>query len=229
MTAQAHQRLTLIVCTRDRLAQLRATLDCILRLRCREPWQLVVVDNGSSDGTLPWLQSLQSTPAVRVEVTSEPIQGVSRARNQGLTLAVGEIVAFTDDDCYPVGSFLDDLLVAFAPGDLDYCGGRLILHDPGDRPVSLRTSTTPAAYAPGSFVPAGAICGANMAFRRKTLEVIGPFDVALGAGAATCAGEDTDLVFRASWAGFRGAYLPHLLVRHHHGRRSAAAARATDT
>lgn len=146
MTPPVHQRLTLIVCTRNRLRQLRATLDCIVRLRCREPWQLVLVDNGSSDGTWPWLQSLRSTPTVQVEVTSEPRQGVSYARNRGLTLAVGEIVAFTDDDCYPVGSFLDDLLDAFASGELGYCGGRVVLHDPGDQPVSLRTSTTSAAY-----------------------------------------------------------------------------------
>jgi glycosyltransferase involved in cell wall biosynthesis len=219
---QARERLTLIVCTRNRLPKLRAAIGCILSLRCRLPCQLVVVDNGSTDGTWQWLQSLESTPNFRINLVSEPTAGLSRARNTGVRHALGDIIAFTDDDCYPTESFLDDVLDAFSAGGIDYCGGRVLLHDPADLPVSINTSTTPRVFSPNSFIPAGVISGANMAFSRTLLDVVGAFDVGLGAGSVTRSAEDTDFLFRSSWCGFKGMYTPVLTVRHHHERRSSA-------
>ena len=220
MTSQAREQLTLIVCTRNRLRQLQAALGCILGLRSRVPWQLVVVDNGSTDGTWEYLHSLKSTANFRVDVVSESAAGLSHARNTGLRHARGDIVVFTDDDCYPTDSFLDDVLDAFSGGGIHYCGGRVVLHDPGDLPVSIRISTTEQVFPPNTFMPAGAICGANMAFDRALLDVVGPFDVGLGAGSPARSAEDTDFLFRCSWCGFTGMYIPTVTVRHHHRRRS---------
>jgi len=222
LTSQARAQLTLIVCTRNRLPQLQAALGCILGLRCRQPCQLVVVDNGSTDGTWQWLQSLESTANLRIDVVSEPAAGLSHARNTGVSHALGDIVAFTDDDCYPTESFLDDILDAFSGGGIDYCGGRLLLHDPADLPVSIKLSTTQQVFPPNTFIPAGAINGANMAFSRALLDVVGAFDVRLGAGSPTRSGEDTDFIFRSSCCGFTGMYIPTLTVIHHHRRRSSA-------
>lgn len=221
MTSQARNHLTLIVCTRNRLPQLQAALGCILGLRCRVPCQLVVVDNGSTDGTWHWLQSLESSANLRIDVVSEPAAGLSHARNAGMRHALGNIVAFTDDDCYPTESFLDDVLDAFSRGGIDYCGGRVLLHDPADLPISITTSTTQLVFPPNTFIPAGPISGANMAFSRALLDVVGAFDVGLGAGSPTRSAEDTDFVFRSSWCGFTGMYIPTLTVRHHHRRRSS--------
>jgi len=221
LTSQAREQLTLIVCTRNRLPQLQAALACILGLRCRVPCQLVVVDNGSTDGTWQWLQSLESTAEFRIDVVLEPAAGLSRARNTGIRQALGDIVAFTDDDCYPTESFLDDVLDAFSRGGIDYCGGRVLLHDPADLPISIMTSTEPRIFPPNTFIPAGPISGANMAFRRTLLDVVGMFDVGLGAGSPTRSAEDTDFVFRSSWCGFTGMYTPTPTVRHHHMRRSS--------
>jgi glycosyltransferase involved in cell wall biosynthesis len=229
LTSQAREQLTLIVCTRNRLPQLQAALACILGLRCRVPWQLVVVDNGSTDGTWQFLQSLKSTANLRIDVVAESAAGLSHARNAGLRHALGDIVAFTDDDCYPTESFLDDVLEAFAQGGFDYCGGRVVLHDPADLPVSLVTSTIQRVLPPNTFVPAGAISGANMAFSRALLDIVGPFDVGLGAGSPTRSAEDTDFLFRSSWCGFTGMYIPTLTVRHHHLRRSSTDLASIDT
>jgi len=229
LTSQAREQLTLIVCTRNRLPQLQAALGCIVALRCRVPWQLVVVDNGSTDGSWQWLQSLKSAANLRIDVVAEPAAGLSHARNAGLRKARGDIVAFTDDDCYPTESFLDDVLAAFARGGIDYCGGRVVLHDPADLPVSLVTSTVQRVLPANTFVPAGAISGANMAFSRALLDIVGPFDVGLGAGSPTRSAEDTDFLFRSSWCGFTGMYIPTLTVRHHHLRRSSADLASIDT
>ncbi len=218
--AGARGPLTLIVCTRNRLSQLRASMACILKLRCRVPWQLVVVDNNSTDGSWQYLQSLRAEPGMSLERVREYRTGLSRARNLGVRHAHGEVIAFTDDDCYPTDSYLEDVLAVLARPGAAYCGGRVVLHDPADLPVSTRTSTTEEYFPPRSFIAPGAICGANMAFRRGLLEAVGPFDVRLGAGTAIGAAEDTDYLFRASWSGFAGLYCPGPTVRHHHGRRS---------
>ena len=184
--------LTLLVCTRNRLRQLRASMDCILGLRCSVPWQLVVVDNGSTDGSWEYLNSLSSRAGMDLECVRETRRGLSHARNAGLRQARGEIVALTDDDCYPTASFLDDVLEVFSQAGVDYCGGRVILHDPADLPVSTQTAPESTHFPARSFIAPGAICGANMAFRRRLLEVVGSFDVRLGAGTAIGSAEDTD-------------------------------------
>lgn len=217
--------ITLIVCTRNRLEGLRAAVACITPLSCREPWQLVLVDNGSYDGTGAWLQTLSAREGMQLDVVSEPRAGLSRARNAGLAQARGDIVAFTDDDCYPEPSFLNDLLDVFASRDVAFCGGRVILHDPADLPITLKASEAPEAFPPHTFLPAGAILGANMAYRREVIDAIGLFDVLLGAGSVTRSAEDVDYLLRASWSGFAGVYSPVPTVRHHHRRRTPEDAR----
>jgi O-antigen biosynthesis protein len=58
--------------------------------------------------------------------------------------------------------------------------------------------------------------GANMAFRREAITCIGGFDVALGAGTPTLSGEDTLALTLVLLAGYRIAYEPMALTRHHH-------------
>jgi len=190
----------------------------ILELRCRALWQLIVVDNGSTDGTWPWLRTISPPRGATFKTLQESIPGLSRARNAGVRAARGEIVAFTDDDCHPTRSYLNDLLDVFASPEIDYCGGRVLLYDPADSPVTVNTSGTPLLFPPKSFIPPGTIHGANMAFRRRVLETTGPFDVLLGAGSITRSAEDTDLIFRASWCGYTGFYAPAPTVMHHHRR-----------
>jgi len=213
-------QLSLVLCTRNRLPQLKASLGRILELRCRAPWQLIVVDNGSTDGTWSWLRALAPPRGATFEVIQEPTPGLSRARNAGVRIARGEIVAFTDDDCYPTGSYLDDVLDVFASPEIDYCGGRLLPYDSTDLPAPgmVKTSVSPLLFPPKTFMPPGAIIGANMAFRRRVLETTGPFDLLLGIGSVSRAAEETDLIFRASWCGFTGFYAPALTVMHHHQR-----------
>jgi glycosyltransferase involved in cell wall biosynthesis len=218
LTPLNSEQLSLIVCTRNRLPALKASLDSILELRCRAPWQLIVVDNGSTDETWPWLRTIGPPGGASFEALREPTPGLSRARNAGVRAARGEIVAFTDDDCYPTASYLNDLLDVFVSREFDYCGGRVLLYDSRDLPVTIQTSVIPLVFPPKTFISAGAIHGANMAFRRRVFETTGPFDVLMGAGSVTRSAEDLDLIFRASWCGYTGIYAPAPTIMHHHRR-----------
>jgi glycosyltransferase involved in cell wall biosynthesis len=96
-------------------------------------WELVAVDDGSSDSTLTWLQA-QTDP--RIRVLAQPNRGVSLARNAGIGLARGQHIAFLDADDTWDSTFLEKMLATLAANSnavLAYCGwqtkGRL--NDPG--------------------------------------------------------------------------------------------------
>ena len=88
---------------------------------------------------------------------------------------------------------------AFADRERAFIGGRLLLYDAEDHPITIRVDTAPIPIPPRSVVPTGLVQGANMAFRRDVLERIGGFDDALGPGTPFC-NDDVDAVARASAA-----------------------------
>ena len=144
---------------------------------------------------------------------------LSDAKNQAIAAARSEILAFTDDDCYPRSDYLRALADVFQANDVGVVGGRVVRHDPTDANVSIRDDDTPATIEPGTFVYPGTVHGANLALRREVLAATGGFDPLLGPGTPCVAAEDIDLVARAVWAGWRARYDPGPVVSHHHGRK----------
>ncbi|HUK63129.1 MAG TPA: glycosyltransferase family A protein [Dongiaceae bacterium] len=218
-------RLSVVICTRNRARVLPEALACYPRLTADFPWELIVVDNGSSDGTREVLERFAATVAFPVRVVSEPRKGLSRARNRGWRLARAAIVVFTDDDCYPEPDFLTRILECFERRPIGYLGGRILLYDKDDFPITILKRDSPLVLEPGTFIDTGVVQGANMSARREALEAVGGFDEMLGAGTPFCS-EDIDFVGRLSAAGYAGAYDPAPLVLHHHRRRASEEVRA---
>jgi glycosyltransferase involved in cell wall biosynthesis len=219
--------ISLIICTRDRCRQLACCLESVRHLTFDRPWELIIVDNGSTDGTAVVVSEFIKTTKVRAIYLFEPTRGKSAGLNTALKSANGQILAFTDDDCYPAPDFLSKVWSAFDDASVGYIGGRVMLHDPADYPITINESTTPITYPARSFVCAGCIQGANMAFRRRVLVDIGGFDPAFGPGASFPAAEEIEAVSRASAMGWKGGYHPEAVVRHHHGRKAADIAALT--
>ncbi|HET7622038.1 MAG TPA: glycosyltransferase [Gemmatimonadaceae bacterium] len=210
---------SVIVCTRNRCSALAQLLEALTRLVVPPEitWELVVVDNGSTDGTAALIDS--STDRLPVRRIFEPRKGISRARNAGLKAARGGILAFTDDDCLPAPNWLGAIVREFArdPG-LAGIGGRVELHDPRDYPMTIRTSRTRETLTSAYQLP-GLMVGCNMSFARWATEMVGEFDVTLGAGTPVGSAEDTDYLYRSLLHGLRIEYVPDVLVAHNHGRR----------
>lgn len=211
---------SVVVCTRNRAGYLREALEAYERVAGSVPWELVVVNNGSTDATRGVIQEFLEGSRVSGRSVDEPRRGLCFARNAGWNAATGDIVAFTDDDCYPDADYLIMLKACFAEVGVGFLGGRILLFDPDDYPITIQTLEERMEIPSGSFVESGLIHGANLAARRSVLEVIGGFDESIGAGTAFPAGDDVDFVNRASAAGFVGAYDPRPVVYHHHRRRS---------
>jgi glycosyltransferase involved in cell wall biosynthesis len=216
--------LSVVVCTLNRVSSLRRCIDALLSVQTNNEWELVIVDNGSDDGTVEFLNSLIRSKAalnLTVRIALQPKRGVSIAKNTGWKSASGEIIAFTDDDCYVATNYVDNIISIFSSKpDLGFIGGRILLYDPSDLHVTVQELDTSLQVPQHTYVPLGLIQGANMAFRRKTLEQIRGFDENLGPGTVFKACEDIDAVASAVWAGIWGEYNPGPTVYHHHGRKS---------
>jgi hypothetical protein len=214
-------RISVVVSTRNRASRIGCCIESLAGLRSRHSFEIVLVDNASTDETPARLEDFAKRHGDRLSVRciEARVPGVSRGRNAGIAASRGEIVAFTDDDCHPTPDWLDTVADAFdSSPDLGYVGGRIVLHDPDDAPHSIQVYPKIRMLPARGYVAAGVILGANMAMRRSVLDAIAGFDTRMGIGTPFPA-EDLDLQARASAAGFAGAYFPTSLVAHHHGRR----------
>jgi len=224
---RARPRLSVIVCTHNRAAKLEQTLHAVIScVRVLEgEVEFVVVDNNSTDATQEVIAGFSSRCNVPVHYVFERSQGLSYARNAGLSRARGRIVAFTDDDCVPAAEWALTVVDQIeAIGTACVIGGRVELFDSADCAVTVRLSRKRALMkAAGDAF--SFIAGCNMAFPRETSERIGLFDVRLGAGSPGRSAEDVDFQYRAWRAGLTVVYEPSILVYHDHGRRTPESVR----
>lgn len=212
--------LSIVICTRNRAARLP---EMLTKLRDLRPplvsWELILVDNNSSDNTLNVLKDFSLNSSIPITVVLERKNGLSNARNAGWRAARGAIISFTDDDCYPQEDWLITIINTFRDSDAGFVGGRVLLFDPEDAPVTIQTSTDEISFPANSYIESGQIIGANLSCRRALLEAVGGFDTNLGAGTPFHSGEDTEVLIKASLLGFTGRYEPAIVVYHHHGRK----------
>ena len=212
--------LSLIICTHNRADQLASCLQSVSDMDHPEGFELIVVDNASTDSTSEVVKRFAATQNFPVHLVYEPVAGLGRARNRGWRASRGEIIAFTDDDCYVDKGFGKAVLSTFSSDKgLGFVGGRIMLFDNNDLRVTIKESLTRENYLPGQIIPAGAIQGANFSFRRSALENAGGFDPLLGPG-TTFTADDVEMLARVSIAGWKGVYTPDPVVYHHHGRKT---------
>ena len=224
--------LSVIVCTRDRkdaLLACLAALEAACRGVHRECVEIVVVDNGSSDGTVQAVERFAESASVDLVIARETRRGLSMARNHAIQVSHGRLLAFTDDDCRVAPDYVTRLLSLFASDERPVLrGGRVELGDPADAPVTIQTAHGIVAWERSlastrlRALGGGQLLGCNISMQREVIERIGGFDERLGPGQRIPAGEDADFVFRAYRAGFRVEYNDTIVVRHFHGRRRGA-------
>jgi len=222
--------ISVVVCTRDRPEQIRK---CLGRLAQQQypRYEVVVVDNApTSDALRPVVES-QSGNGAEFRYCVEPRPGLSWARNAGIAAAGSDIIAFLDDDDEPDAHWLAALADGFARGEQIGSVGGIVLparldsaveqlfeevggHSKG-RGFARETFDKSGPQSPLFPLPPFGV-GANMAFRRAALDRIGGFDVALGAGTPTSAGEDTLALTLVLLEGFEIIYEPSALMWHHH-------------
>ena len=191
--------ISVIICTRNRAQSLSRCLESVSKMIAPFPWELIIVDNGSSDNTSDVVFKFKKTHNLYVKYTYAEKPGLGRARNFGIRLAEGEIIVFTDDDCYPESDYLIQVKRVFDNPNIGFFGGRVILHDPEDYPVTIQLKKEKELLPPGTFIKPGLIHGANMGFRKKVFKTIGGFNELLGAGTPLSSGVNGPLKVYQKW------------------------------
>jgi glycosyltransferase involved in cell wall biosynthesis len=216
---------TILVCTWNRAALLEQTLDGFTRLHRPEgaTWELLVVDNGSTDDTQEVLSRWSRQLPLRVELEPEP--GKSHALNRGVDAARGTYVLCTDDDVLVEPSWLS----AFVEGvrrhpHASVFGGRIVPWFPVSPDPDLVAAFPALGHGfcalehdlpEGPLPPERGIFGANLALRTsvaRTFRFDGKFGPKHG---EQVVGEERDVVTRCREAGHRPIWLPHMVVRHY--------------
>lgn len=215
--------LSVIVCTRNRACDLAFMLKALAKAAIppKTAVEMIVVDNASVDDTKKVVHHAKSAFRCAVIYVYEATKGLSSARNAGIANARGKYIAWTDDDCVVSSDWLEAIVNTFNKNpDISMLGGRVLLYDPTDYPVSIKTSVVPERLSRTITFPGALLYGCNMAFRRSLVDQIGNFDVRFGAGSSLRAAEDAELVYRAFTAGFDVCYAPDVVVYHNHHRKT---------
>jgi glycosyltransferase involved in cell wall biosynthesis len=210
--------ISLIICTRNRAEQLSRSLKSIEELIFDGAWQLIIVNNGSTDKTESIIREFEKSNSLDITYVYEPAPGLSRARNAGISKSKAEIIAFTDDDCYPAKDFLTNIYMRMSKRDFAFCGGRVLLFDNNDAKITVQEKNESLVIGPNKFLGSGLLIGANLALRKSAIISIGGFDERIGAGTRYAAGEETDVMRRLLNNGMVGFSDPLIVVYHHHGR-----------
>ena len=219
-----HLPISAIICTYNRADLVVQAIENLARQTLgRDQYEIVVVDNGSSDYTRQRVEDkCHAIPNLRY--VYEPRLGLSVARNTGLVSSKGRILAYLDDDAVASPGYLEEIVSTFksvqpSPGLL--CGPVEPIWD-APRPAWLKDdllglysvlnwSDIPRPLEEGEW-----IAGANFAVSREIISACGGFDEHLGRkGTSLLGGEDTALTDRIRKAGYVVYYAPAVVVHHH--------------
>jgi glycosyltransferase involved in cell wall biosynthesis len=218
---------TVLICTYNRCQLLGETLDAIAKIRSTLAWEVVVVDNNSTDQTRSVVESRQACYPAPLRYLFEPRQGNSFALNTGIAASHATIIAFTDDDVRVCEAWLQEGCAPMLSNPaIDYTGGpvRPIWDTPPPAWVDQTRSDLWGTLAMLDYGPASFVfedrkrvpLGANMAVRRTLFERVGNFDTNLGRVGNSLRGQaQAEFFCRSRDAGARGVYVPAMAVDHH--------------
>jgi glycosyltransferase involved in cell wall biosynthesis len=221
---------SVVICTWNRADYLRTTLRTLMNMRVAAAvrWDIVVVDNNSTDDTRAAVEALAVESPVPVTYVFEARQGKSYAMNTGVASTSAPIIAFTDDDVTVSPEWLqagcDPLM---ADERFEYTGGPVRPMWEGPPPpwfehtgrtlwgtiAILDYGREPFIFEDRRRVP----LGVNVIMRRRLLERVGGFATSMGrdAGRTLLGQELPEFLARTRAAGAVGLYVPEMVLDHH--------------
>lgn len=218
---------SVIICTYNRSKILPDTLDSLLGQECDPAVnnEVIVVDNNSTDTTRQIVESYITAFGGKLKYVYEQRQGLSNARNAGVTNAKGDILVFTDDDCIVDKYWLTSIMEIFLKYNADCVFGK-ILPIWGSKKVPNWLANDRKLWGRLALLDYGddvkiaesekeQFFGANFAIKKQFLLDVGLFDPHLGRnGKKLFAGEDTVIFEKLLAFNKKIVYNPLAIVHH---------------
>jgi GT2 family glycosyltransferase len=203
--------------TFNRIKDLKDCLNSLLSAKTR-PFEIIVVDSNSTDGTSALVEKF---PVKLITILE---RSMVKARNIGLNYAIGEIVAYIDDDVIVSPDWAEHIIELYLRQDIGGVGGRVLPINQCQNPVSISDKYLAVGrifdngFVSNNYeiykdhpIEVDTLIGCNMSFRRKLLLKAGAFDENYK---GTCFREDTDASMRVRLCGYKLIYNPNALLWH---------------
>jgi len=146
-------------------------------------YEIIIVDNGSQDGTFEVTSLVASNSNATIKVTKELRVGAYAARNKGVAEAAGEILAFTDSDCIPTPTWLERGVAALKTSSSDGAAGGVEFTFIGARANPFEYVDSVNKLAQETYVTKlGFAATANFFVRKQAVDELGGFDSNLRSG-----------------------------------------------
>jgi len=173
-----------------------------------DQYEIIVVDNGSDDNTMSILEEYKRC----ITIIHESKKGSYIARNTGINVCRGKIIAFTDGDCVANENWLKELYQGFSSDNIGCVVGAINPY-PGKSLVEIYSKNKDIldqkTTLDSRFMPYGQT--ANVGFRKEVFEKIGLFDEEFVSGG------DADIAWRMQLnTSYKLIYCPTSIVEHHH-------------
>jgi GT2 family glycosyltransferase len=188
--------ISVVIPTRDRHASLRRTVEALTAQQTARPWELIVVDDGST----PPVGEDAVAGVEHARIVRREGAGPAKARNAGVAAAGGDLVLFTDDDTEPAPTWIE-AAAAHLEAHPEELGVEGVVRSPAYDPLYAHSLVNDAP---------GAYWTCNIGFRRAVLAELGGFSEDYPY--PHC--EDLDLAYRALRRGSIG-FAPEMAILHH--------------
>lgn len=217
--------ISVVICSYNRAAYIIAALQSLYdQTLCRTAFEVLVVDNNSTDNTPELAQQFQlQHPDFNLKYLNEQNQGASFARNTGAAMAKGSLLCFMDDDAVAEKDYLQKIVSFFNEHpDATALGGRIIPRYIPSKPkwMSYHVSSLVGHFDYSEvatiFKPGKYPLESNMIVKSAPFYEIGGFNTALPGvkGTLRIGGEGKDFFLRLQAAGGTVYYDPGVIVHH---------------
>jgi len=216
--------LSIIVCTYNREKYIEDTLHYLSNQSVdHRQYEVLIIDNNSSDRTASICQGfIENKGHENFYYFLEEKQGLTYARNRGISESKGEYLAFLDDDAWVGNTYCEKIIEFFTRHlDVSAIGGKIIPLYEGTEPTWMTKFLWPlvAGLDLGGeikeFKYSKYPIGANMAFRASVFKQYGLFNVKLGRrGKGLEGGDEKDIVYRLKKDQKKVVYVPSIVARH---------------